>query len=163
MNIMDLLSPERVVHLSAVSDKRRVLGLLSECLAAAAPSVSSLDIFDTLYNREQCASTALGRGVAIPHGRIAGKFDMVAAVMKLEQGIDYGAPDGNPVDILFALLVSTDSPGEHLEALAQLAGLFSDGRVLAQMRSARDAEHLLSVLKNEMPPYGRKDERWMNC
>src|SRR5687768_10796425 len=103
MNIMDLLSPERVVHLSAVSDKRRVLGLLSECLAAAAPSVSSLDIFDTLYNREQCASTALGRGVAIPHGRIAGRFDMVAAVMKLEQGIDYGAPDGDPVDILFAL------------------------------------------------------------
>lgn len=147
MNVVDLLTPERVIYRSALSGKARALEILSECLSSAAPDITSACILASLSSRERLGSTGLGQGVAVPHGRVAGAAKPAGAFVKLEQGIDYDAPDGKPVDILFALLVPEESPEAHLEFLAQLATVFADRRLLAELRAAPSAAESLALLR----------------
>lgn len=146
MNIEDLLSAERVQCHTASTSKKRVLEKLSELLATGSVGLSSSEIFDSLLNRERLGSTGLGHGVAIPHGRTAGTARAVAAIVTLDEGVDYDAPDHRPVDILFALVVPEDSTDEHLETLAQLAQMFSDEKVTGELRNCRDAHCMLSLI-----------------
>jgi PTS system nitrogen regulatory IIA component len=147
MNIAQLLSPDRVSRTSEISSKKRVLEVLSEMLASSQPNLSVTEIFDSLIARERLGSTGLGHGVAIPHGRLAGIEHAVAALVKLERGVDYDAPDREPVDLLFALLVPQESTDEHLQILATLARMFADPATLASLRSADDGEALLSEIQ----------------
>jgi PTS system nitrogen regulatory IIA component len=147
MNVVDLLTPDRVVHQPAVADKTQVLEILSDRLASATPGVTAAGIFASLSSRERLGSTGLGQGVAIPHGRPKGAAKAAGALIKLERGVEYNAPDGKPVDILFALLMPEDSPETHLEFLAQLAALFADRPLLAQLRSTRSAAESLALFR----------------
>lgn len=149
MNVVDLLTLERVIHRPAVRDKTSVLEMLSECLAHATPGATRAQIFDCLASRERLGSTGLGWGVAIPHGRLAGAVSAAGALIKLDRGVDYGAPDGKPVDIVFALLAPAESCKEHLELLAQLAGIFAHRQLLAELRSTVDARDALALLRRE--------------
>ena len=149
MNIVDLLSPNRVVVRPGASSKKRVLELLSEYLASATTGLTATEIFDTLIARERLGSTGLGHGVAIPHSRIAGINEALGAVLRLEQGVDYDALDGQPVDLLFALIVPEKSTEKHLEILSQLAEMFSNEQVLTRLRSADNAETLLRLFKEQ--------------
>jgi nitrogen PTS system EIIA component len=144
MNIGDLLTPERVVCTHEVSSKKRALEMLSELLASSSAELAVGEIFDSLLSRERLGSTGLGHGVAIPHGRVAGLDMAVAAMLKLDRGVDYDAPDREPVDILFALLVPRESTDEHLQILAALARMFADPPTLARLRVAADSDALLA-------------------
>jgi PTS system nitrogen regulatory IIA component len=148
MNIGQLLAPERVSRTGEISSKKRVLETLSEMLSTSQPDLSSGEIFDSLISRERLGSTGLGHGVAIPHGRVAGVKNAVAALIKLERGVDFDAPDREPVDLLFALLVPQESTDEHLEILATLARMFADPSTLASLRSADDGDALLDQVRH---------------
>ena len=153
MTIADLLSPERIALLPSASSKKRVLEALSMHLASAVPSLSEVEIFNSLIARERLGSTGLGHGVAIPHARMAGVEDAIGAVMKLEQGVDYDALDQQPVDLLFALLVPENSTEKHLELLSQLAEMFSDEKTLARLRAVQNAETLLDLFNEKIPSH----------
>ncbi len=146
MNIEDLLSPERVQCHTASTSKKRALEKLSELLATGSSSLTANEIFDSLLNRERLGSTGLGHGVAIPHGRSAGTQQAIAAMVTLDNGVDYDAPDHQPVDILFALVVPEESTDEHLKTLAQLAQMFSDQEMTGDIRDCRDADCMLSLI-----------------
>ncbi|OOG27820.1 PTS sugar transporter subunit IIA [Thioalkalivibrio denitrificans] len=144
MNISDLLTPASVVCSDEVSSKKRALEMLSEMLAASRSELAAGDIFNSLLSRERLGSTGLGHGVAIPHGRVPGIDTAVAAMLKLSRGVDYDAPDHEPVDILFALLVPQESTDEHLQILAALARRFADPSTLARLRVSEDSEALFA-------------------
>lgn len=146
MNIVDILLPERVIFLPSVSSKKRALEILSEHLATTAPGLSDAEIFNSLINRERLGSCGLGHGVAIPHGRIKGVTEAIAAALKLEQGVDYDAPDEHRVDLIVALIVPEESTEEHLGLLAQLAEMFSDEATLAQLRATENPAALLALM-----------------
>lgn len=145
MNIGDLLAPERVNLRSDVGSKKKALEVLSELLVTALPSHAQGEVFDSLLARERLGSTGLGHGVAIPHGRLPGLTDAVAAFLRLERGVDYDAPDHEPVDLLFALVVPEKCSDVHLKILAALARMFSDSETLAGLRAA-DGPALLGVV-----------------
>jgi PTS system nitrogen regulatory IIA component len=149
MTITDLLSLDRVVHEPVAGDKRAVFEALGARLAAAARA-DRADILACLSSRERLGSTGLGRGVAIPHGRLAGLSRPVGVVMKLAHGVEFDAPDGKPVDILFALLVPMESTETHLELLAQLAELFADGHMLAELRATGSPTETLALLNRQV-------------
>jgi len=109
MNITNLLNPERVFCRDDVGSKKRLLEQLSELLAGSSPGLSQNEIFNALLNREKLGSTGLGKGVAIPHGRMATLEHPVCAFIKLATPIDFDASDGQPVDLIFTLLVPEDS------------------------------------------------------
>ena len=146
MNITNLLSPERVACRSDVGSKKRLLEQLGELLASSSPALSQNEIFDALLNREKLGSTGLGKGVAIPHGRVAGLERPVCALIQLAPALDFDATDGQPVDLVFALLVPEDSTEEHLQVLSTIAEIFSNTGICTALRACESRDCLLEQL-----------------
>lgn len=146
IKIADLITPERVVCDADVSSKKRGLELLSELVAGRDPELQSSAIFNKLIGRERLGSTGLGHGVAIPHARIEGMPSACAAFIKLPEGIDFDAFDQQPVDMLFSLVVPEHFTDEHLQILARLAEMFSDGTFCRQLRDCTDDSALHDLL-----------------
>lgn len=147
MQVAELLDTDRISCNSQAASKKRVLEQLSQLIAGSQGGLTSNQVFDSLLSRERLGSTGLGRGVAIPHGRLKDNENTIAAFIKLEQGVDFDAVDSEPVDLLFALLVPEHSTEEHLQLLAQLAEMFSDKAFVQRLRNCADAATLLNTLK----------------
>ena len=126
--------------------KKRLLEHLSELLAATSPSLTQNEIFETLVSREKLGSTGLGRGVAIPHGRMITLEQPVCAFTRLTTPLDFDAADGEPVDLVFALLVPEESTEEHLQVLSIIAEIFSDAGVCAALRQCETDDCILRLL-----------------
>lgn len=94
--------------------------------------------FDSLFAREKLGSTGLGHGVAIPHGRIKGLRDAIAAFVKTQALIPFDAPDGQPVNLIFVLLVPERATDLHLQLLGELAQMFSDKTFREQIQNSND-------------------------
>lgn len=146
MNLSQLIAPDRVICLPNISSKKRLLEKLSQLLAQGALGLNHGDIFNRLIERERLGSTGLGHGVALPHGRIADLDQSVGAFIKLDQAIDFDSTDGQPTDLLFALLVPEFHTEEHLQILASLAGMFSNMEFCKQLRHCTNDEELFRHL-----------------
>lgn len=149
MNISELIHPECVVCCPEVGSKKRLLEDISELLAATTPQLSQTEIFESLINREKLGSTGLGKGVAIPHGRMAALDRAVCAFIKLDTAVDFDATDEQPVDMVFALLVPENSTEEHLQILSTIAELFSDDGFCASMRQCTSDECVYQLLNHQ--------------
>jgi PTS system nitrogen regulatory IIA component len=146
MLISDLLSPERIRFDVQSSSKKRLLELISEELARNSDEFSKREIFESLCARERLGSTGLGKGVAIPHGRVKGSKHVEASFIRLRKPLPFDAVDGQPVDLLFCLAVPEDCGEDHLRLLAQVAELFSDPELLQELREAKTSGRLLQLL-----------------
>lgn len=148
MLISDLLSPERVRFDVQSSSKKRLLELISQELARNSEDLSQREIFESLCARERLGSTGLGKGVAIPHGRVKGSNTVQASFIRLKKPLPFDAMDGQPVDLLFAMAVPEDCSEDHLKLLAQAAELFSDTTLLKKLREAENSGRLLQLLSS---------------
>jgi PTS system nitrogen regulatory IIA component len=146
MHLLDLLSPARVRTDAVVSGRKRLLEQLATLLADGAGGDTEGGIYDTLCGRERLGSTGLGHGVAIPHARSARARVATGAFLRLAEPIDFGAPDGEPVDLVFALVVPEHFAQQHLLLLSGLAEMFSDAEFRQRLRAAPDAAALLALL-----------------
>jgi PTS system nitrogen regulatory IIA component len=146
MKITSLLSPERVVCCDDIASKKRLLEHLSELLSKSSPQLSQQAIFDALVSREKLGSTGLGRGVAIPHGRMAALKEPVCAFIKVDSAVDFDASDDQPVDLVFCLLVPEDSTEEHLQVLSTIAEIFSNPTMCSALRECGSGECILAEL-----------------
>lgn len=126
-----------LVHVDASSKKRAFehAGLLFENHHQMARAL----VTDNLFARERLGSTGLGHGVAIPHGRVKGLKNPLAAVLRLVQPIGFDAPDDEPVSLLIFLLVPEAATQRHLEILSEIAELLSDRELREKLKSAADA------------------------
>jgi len=149
MPTTDILHPARIACQQDSSSKKRSLEMLSALLADAVADYTEAEIFDSLLARERLGSTGLGNGVALPHGRLRGLKQPIAALVTLRQGIDFDAIDRQPVDLLYALLVPEDSTNEHLKILAQLAGMFSNPDFCSKLRSCDDSNQCFQLINNQ--------------
>ena len=146
MLISDLLSAERIRCDVQSSSKKRLLEVISEELARNSDEFSKREIFESLCARERLGSTGLGKGVAIPHGRVKGSSHVQASFIRLRKPLPFDAADGEPVDLLFCLAVPEDCGEDHLKLLAQVAELFSDPDLLRELREADCPGRLLQLL-----------------
>jgi PTS system nitrogen regulatory IIA component len=136
--ISKILTSECVLLDSESTSKKRVferVGILFE----NTQNIARSQVFDSLFAREKLGSTGLGQGVAIPHGRVKGLRDAVAAFVKMETPIPFDAPDGLPVNFIFVLLVPERATDLHLQILGELAQMFSDQAFRDQLEKASDA------------------------
>jgi PTS system nitrogen regulatory IIA component len=136
----------------AVASKKKALEALCTLLGRSADSLNDAQIFDSLVARERLGSTGLGHGIAIPHGRLAQLDTTVGALLVLETGIDFDAPDRQPVNILFGLLVPEACNDAHLQILAGLAAMFSDDDLRAALSSCSDETALRQTMLNWKAP-----------
>lgn len=143
--ISRLLTVDNVrVDLPVTSKKRlfEQVGLMFE----SSHQIERDKVFDSLFARERLGSTGLGEGVAIPHGRIKGLKEALAAVVRVANPIPFDAPDGEPVSLLVFLLVPENANEEHLEILSELAELLSDEGVRESLMTEADPAQIHRVL-----------------
>lgn len=138
MNLSEFVSPEQVRSLSGIASKKRALEELSRLLVKAAPDLTENDVLTALVNREKLGSTALDGGVAIPHGRMRGLDTAVGAFVRLDAGVDFEASDGQPVDLIFGLLVPQEATQMHLDILKTIAERLSDDTTVSSIRNTDD-------------------------
>src|SRR6478672_8890493 len=125
MPLSELLSADRIVILVEPADRERVLDAAARLLAGASPDATAT-IADSLRQRERLGSTAIGHGVAIPHGR-NGVFDRTrAAFLRVQPAVDFAAADGQPVDLVLAMSVPAHFTQQHLQLLSEIAERFAD-------------------------------------
>jgi len=146
MNIHQLISPDRVICLTEISSKKKLLEKLSQLLGLGAEGYDTTEIFNRLVERERLGSTGLGHGVALPHGRLGDKEETIGAFIKLDKAIGFDSPDGAPIDLIFTLLVPEHHTDEHLKILASLAGMFSNNEFCADLRQCHTDEELYKHL-----------------
>lgn len=136
--IAKLLPPENIVVDLDASSKKRVFeqaGLLFE----NNQGIGRSQVYDALFAREKLGSTGLGMGIAIPHGRIKGLKEARGAFLRLAAPVQFDAPDGKPVSLLFVLLVPEAATEHHLQLLSELAQMFSDRGFRDQLAASPDA------------------------
>ncbi len=150
MKLSDILSADRVVAGAGLGSKKKVLEELARLLSGGT-TLASGDIFNSLVGREKLGSTGLGHGVAIPHGRVAGVPQSVGAFMRLKHPIDYDAHDGQPVDLVFGLLVPQQATEEHLKHLAAIAEMFSNEQFCTKLRETTDDKALHKLITSYTP------------
>ena len=153
MRISEFLIPEAVVSDLRARDKQDILRELSTALARAHPSLKSERLVEVLREREKLGSTGIGEGVAIPHGKLPGLTQLVAAFGVSRQGVDFEAIDGKPTHLFFALVAPENSAGVHLKALARISRLFKNPRFRAAILEAPSAAaiHALIVQEDARP------------
>lgn len=146
MNIKSLLSPDCVLFQHQCASKKRLLETIASHLCEHNTNLDPSNVFSALIARERLGSTGLGKGIAIPHCRIAACTQTAGVLVTLATPIDFNAIDSEPVDIIFVLVVPEDGHEDHLQTLATLAETLSDNECLQKIRESKDAQELYNIV-----------------
>lgn len=104
--------------------------------------MKSAEVVASLEARENLGSTGLGQGIAIPHARVDGLREPLAAFVRPKAPIPFGAPDGRPVSYCFVLLVPAEATEQHLQILAEVAEKLSNPQFRERLAAARTVEQI---------------------
>ncbi len=151
MKITDFLCRDAVTNDLKASTKAEVIaemaGLLVE--AGAIDKKHKAKIIETLMAREALGSTAIGQGIAIPHGKSEAAEKMVAALAVSKRGVHFDSLDGEPSYIFFLLVAPIDSAGPHLKILAQISRLLKDKFFRDSLKNTKSGKEMLDLVSQE--------------
>jgi PTS system nitrogen regulatory IIA component len=145
MSITSLLATDRIFTDQPVSSKKKLLEFIAE-KAAKELSLPQNKVYNKLLERERLGSTGLGKGIAVPHARLANLKDAHACLVKLKNAIDYDASDKQKVDLVFVLFIPEESTDEHLQILAKLARVFSQKSVTEAIRISTTPQEIIDII-----------------
>ena len=144
----DLLSPARILAGVRINSKKRLFEQISTTFTKKSPDLNSREIFESICAREHLGSTALGNGIAVPHGRINGTNEIQALFLQLSKPLPFDAEDGNPVDLIFALIMPSECTEDHKKLLSDIVERFSEPDLLEQLREAAGANEIWQLLSS---------------
>lgn len=148
MRLMDLLTEDLIEPSLAGQNRDAVIGELLDLMirAGALAPAARADALAAVLRREDSMTTALGAGVAVPHGTCEGLEEIVAAFGVHRAGVEWGALDGQPVRLVILLLVPPNTFQAHIRTLAGVARVMNDPHLRRLLYEARDARTLLEIL-----------------
>ena len=149
-SISRLLSVSNIVVDLELNSKKRLFEEVGSLLEASR-SIKKSQVFDSLIAREKLGSTGLGYGVAIPHGRIKTLPEAVGLFVRAKNPLSFDAPDGNPVNLIFVLLVPEKATDQHLQILGELAQMLSDKSFRDELSKASDAQTIFDLFDKWQP------------
>jgi nitrogen PTS system EIIA component len=153
MKIVDLIKRDMVVPELRATDKRGILEELAAYMAGRHPRIDRAILSRVLIEREQLASTAIGEGVAIPHGKLSAVSEIVACLGRAVKGVEFDSMDGQPTFLFFVLVAPESSTGAHLKALARISRVFKDPEFRRRLLAAPDGESMYNVVAEEDAKY----------
>ena len=153
MKVIDFLAPDGIVATLEAKTKSGVLAELSVHMANVVPGLEAEALRKVLEERELLASTAIGDGIAIPHGKMDSIGQLSGALGRSRPGIEFESIDGKPTNLVFMLVAPASSTGVHLKALARLSRLFRDGDFRKRLLDAPTAEAMYQVIVDEDAKY----------
>lgn len=145
MKISDFLAPSDIALDLRVPNKEQLLQELAR-KAAAGLGLQADYVASELQKREQLGSTGMGSGVAIPHARLPMVKRPYGLVARLKPAVDFDAIDGQPVDLVFLLLLPAPPEADQLTALALVARTLKTAGILERMRRAKQASDIFAVM-----------------
>ena len=148
MEISELMGPDAVLADLKVTSKKQVL----QELAAHAAKLTGLDerrIFEVLLDRERLGTTGVGRGIAIPHGKLEELDRLYGLFARLPNPVEFDAIDDEPVDLMFLLLAPENAGAEHLKALARVSRLLRDQNFCVKLRGSENADAIFALLNDD--------------
>lgn len=148
IQLKEILTPTQTLVDVKVSSKKRALEVIAKTVATSCANLEEQAVFEQLIERERLGTTGFGKGVAIPHCRMAGCIEPIVVVLKLAAPIDFDAVDEQLVDIIIGLVVPQEATDDHLQLLKQIAELLSDVEMCKQIRAATNDEQLYQLIIN---------------
>jgi PTS system nitrogen regulatory IIA component len=149
MKITDILTPQRIIAQIKADAKPAILRELASVVATARPGLTADAVIAVLEERERLGSTAIGDGIAIPHGKLAGIDEIMAAFGRSPAGVEFDSLDGNPTQLFFVLVAPENSASLHLKALARVSRLLKDPGFRDKLIAAPDAAQIFQLIADE--------------
>jgi PTS system nitrogen regulatory IIA component len=145
MTLTDLIAPNAILAALKVNNKKQAIQELA-ARAAELTGQNERAILEILLQREKLGSTAVGNGVAIPHGKLPKLGRLFGLFARLDRPIDFEALDSQPVDLVFLLLAPEAAGADHLKALARVARVLRNPEIARKLRESGDVDALFAVL-----------------
>ncbi|MGH7826796.1 MAG: PTS sugar transporter subunit IIA [Candidatus Binatia bacterium] len=149
MKITDFLTLEGVVTSLQSKEKNAALKEMADRLAACEPSLNAQKVFQVLLDREKISTTAIGEGVAIPHGKLPGVQRVIGIFARSPEGVDFTSLDGGPTHLFFVLMAPEDAAADHLKALARISRLLKDPAFRSQLMAGETSQEIFSMIAAE--------------
>lgn len=147
MTISALLSPQRIFLDTEISSKKKLLELIANIVADQTRLAES-SIYNNLLNRERLGSTGLGHGIAVPHARVENLDKTIGCLFRLKEPVNFEAPDNQPVDLVFTIIIPQEATEEHLMILSSLARIFSQTDVCEAIRGATSRDEIVQIIES---------------
>ena len=122
---------------------------MSDLLAKSGVAIDPDRMYQRLVEREELGSTAIGRGVAIPHCKMDNLDRVLVAIGRSPEGVEYESEDGRPVQLFFLVVSPTDQPAAHLRSLAAISKWVKADRHVERILEQDDAEMIHELLAEE--------------
>ena len=149
MSIKEMLSENNFLFFDKPSSKQSVFEKLSQ-LAEIETKISSVVILENLIKRERLSSTAVGKGVAIPHITDNNIEKPIGFMALLSSGLDFNATDNQPVDIFFLLVAPSNNGSQHLQALASVSRLLRNSKLISKLRGCNNSQSAFAVITQSL-------------
>jgi nitrogen PTS system EIIA component len=149
VRITDFLTAQAVIPRLAAREKSAVLREMAQGLAAQRESLNADQVLQVLWERERISTTAIGEGVAIPHGKLAGIERVLGVFARSPEGVDFAALDGGPTHLFFVLLAPENAAADHLKALARISRLLKDAAFRSRLMEGQTREEIFKIIAEE--------------
>ena len=147
MTVSALLSPQTIFLDTEISSKKKLLQLIAN-IVADRTKLSESRIYNNLLTRERLGSTGLGQGFAVPHARLNDLDKTMACFFRLKDAVNFEAPDNQPVDLVFTIIIPEEATEEHLLILSSLARMFSKEEVCNAIRNAANKDEIAQIIQS---------------
>jgi len=147
MTVSALLSPQTIFLDTEISSKKKLLELIAN-IVADRTKLSESSIYNNLLNRERLGSTGLGQGFAVPHARLNDLDKTMACFFRLKEAVNFEAPDNQPVDLVFTIIIPEEATEEHLLILSSLARIFSREEICDAIRNAANKDEIAQIIQS---------------
>ncbi len=146
MTISPLLSPRRIFLDTEISSKKKLLELIASTVAEQT-ELSRSTLYNGLLDRERLGSTGLGQGFAVPHTRSPDLEQTIGCFFRLSEPVNFEAPDNQPVDLVFSIIIPEEATEEHLMILSSLARIFSQADICEAIRAAGSSDEVEQIIR----------------
>lgn len=149
MKIIDFINIQTIIPALVSRDKDAALIELAAGLAAKYDHLDQQKVLGVLQERERISSTAIGDGVAIPHGKLPGLEQICGLFARSQEGVDFKSLDGEPTHLFFVLIAPENAAADHLKALARISRLLKDAGFRQRLMMGKDQQELFKLISEE--------------
>jgi len=153
MKIAELLREEMVIPRLSGESKEEILAELTQAVAAGYSEIAPGELLEVLREREKLGSTAIGEGIAIPHGKLRTVKRVIGAFGRKPEGVNFDSLDGQPTKLFFLLVAPEDSAGAHLKALARVSRVLKSEELRGRVLAADSRAEIYRVILEEDGKY----------
>lgn len=146
INLANLLKDRCIVLELEGDSKKTILAELAGIAGQSSKMLNEKGFLKAMFERESLGSTGIGNGVAIPHAKSKHVKDFILVFARKNQGIDFGALDGERTYLFFALASPQEKVGMHLKILAEISHVVKDKFIVDRLRQAKDKKEILKVI-----------------